>query len=366
MRYVNTNGLIKNLEVFEKERKAAIIWSEDEKRTFREKFSQFPKDFEKIASALELKSCADCILFYYQNKKKEGFRSRNKKKKAKVTAPRAGSMKSEANKQKQQLQHQQQQGNKPNIFNFDVPEYHYIDDEEDYDEEDFQQDIQMLTENPEQQQQNISITDSNTSDNGTEDSSKTSESSETNTKQAQSGKRSTQPTKVINTRSKFKTNNATQLQQQQTPQETQQQQQEPEPEPPKLQPSLESETISTTEECMPTAMLTLPMLPVPNVSNAAAVSEGGNHPPLRMTIIVTSPSHVKENASIASVASIVKETVTAASGFVPEPQVQSKDDLETSTDTASSNSQAEPSTEDLIRQHLSKMPGTKLVYLSVN
>ncbi|XP_065646349.1 uncharacterized protein LOC101236675 isoform X2 [Hydra vulgaris] len=82
-RFLNYNSLIQDVDVFEIQRKSAILWSDKEKQIFREKFTQFPKDFEKIASFLEQKKCADCVLFYYQNKKKEGFKSSKLKSKKK-------------------------------------------------------------------------------------------------------------------------------------------------------------------------------------------------------------------------------------------------------------------------------------------
>lgn len=361
MRYVNTNGLIKNVETFELDRKAAIIWSEDEKRIFREKFAHFPKDFERIASSLELKSCADCVLFYYQNKKKESFKSsKAKKKKTKAPAPRVGSMKTDPNKQKQQ-QSSSSTSNKPDLFNFEVEEYPYIDDEEDEDYElDSQEEPFSITDTEDskghplqQQDQSLDLIDETKQQQQSENDESKTTAENTNTKldnkPPTKGARATlQPTKVINTRSsKFKANNSNNNAVQQQPQQQEPEVQEP---PPKLVPSLESETISTTEECIPTSMITLPT-PSSPVNTAASSSENSN-PPLRMTIIVTSPSHVTENTPAVSVASIVKETVTAAaSSYTPEPSIaQSKDDVMPPTDV-------EPSTEDLIRQHLSKMPG---------
>ena len=88
------------------------------------------------------------------------------------------------------------------------------------------------------------------------------------------------------------------------------------------------------------------------------------HPPLRMKIIVTSPSAVKEKAPPPQTASIVSETITQTSYFGEAPP----DHPTASTATTSkqptvdvappASSSNEPSSEDLIRQHLNKMPGS--------
>lgn len=47
----------------------SVVWTEAEQRIFIDKFMAFPKNFRKIASYLPFKKTADCIAFYYRNKK---------------------------------------------------------------------------------------------------------------------------------------------------------------------------------------------------------------------------------------------------------------------------------------------------------
>jgi nuclear receptor co-repressor 1 len=89
IKYINNNGLIRDVEAYESARKASIIWTDEERQIFKEKYNQFPKDFEKIASFLEKKNVPDCVLYYYQNKKKDTFK-RSKSKKSKRRMPRSG------------------------------------------------------------------------------------------------------------------------------------------------------------------------------------------------------------------------------------------------------------------------------------
>ena len=69
------NGLITSEEADNEmeEEKIRNIWSPRERRIFLEKYQQFPKDFTKIASFLEHRTTADCLVFYYKNQKSEEF-----------------------------------------------------------------------------------------------------------------------------------------------------------------------------------------------------------------------------------------------------------------------------------------------------
>lgn len=69
VKFINRNGLIRDPLATLNERKHKNIWTEKERRIFKDKFIQNPKDFDLIASFLPGKSVPDCILFYYQTKK---------------------------------------------------------------------------------------------------------------------------------------------------------------------------------------------------------------------------------------------------------------------------------------------------------
>ena len=54
-------------------------WSADERRTFLEKFSQYGKQFSRIAAHLPLRSTADCVVWYYRHQKTDaGFTGKRK------------------------------------------------------------------------------------------------------------------------------------------------------------------------------------------------------------------------------------------------------------------------------------------------
>jgi Myb-like DNA-binding domain len=54
-------------------------WSAEERRTFLEKFSQYGKQFSRIAAHLPLRSTADCVVWYYRHQKTDaGFTGKRK------------------------------------------------------------------------------------------------------------------------------------------------------------------------------------------------------------------------------------------------------------------------------------------------
>ncbi|KAK3745339.1 hypothetical protein QZH41_018902 [Actinostola sp. cb2023] len=61
------------------ERKYRNIWTDKEKQIFKEKYTTNPKNFVLIAAYIENKSVADCILYYYQSKKKENYKQLSRK-----------------------------------------------------------------------------------------------------------------------------------------------------------------------------------------------------------------------------------------------------------------------------------------------
>lgn len=331
LRYINTNGRIRDLERFEKERKLTIIWTEDEKRIFREKFSQAPKDFEKISAALENKSCSDCVLFYYQNKKKEAFRS-SKTKKKKTKAIGKGSIKADQHKGK----NQNVMSSKITEFNFDVGEYSYIDEDEE-DDEDGETGVDgnndniepLLLEEENSQQAGIGINERDGDEvNNDAQSNPSNMMEETGGNEESSGEMNTDPQnkllktpskisnkpphKVFLTRSKINKSNSSDNKKTDT----------------------ETESAASNSE--------------PDQTQSEESGSESSYPPLRMTIIVTSPSNVKEKtAPAAPVASVISETVTQTSYFGETPPTQN---------IVSTVIPVEPSSEDLIRQHLNKMP----------
>uniref|UniRef100_A0A8C8FAK4 Nuclear receptor corepressor 2 n=1 Tax=Oncorhynchus tshawytscha TaxID=74940 RepID=A0A8C8FAK4_ONCTS len=75
IKFINMNGLMDDPMKVYKDRQVMNMWSEQEKDTFREKFIQHPKNFGLIASFLERKTVAECVLFYYLTKKNENYKN---------------------------------------------------------------------------------------------------------------------------------------------------------------------------------------------------------------------------------------------------------------------------------------------------
>lgn len=104
MRFVNNNGLLEDpLEIHKDAQKFETRWTDSEKQIFKEKYLQAPKNFVLISSFLPQKSVADCVQFYYLNKKDENYkqllRKQNMKRKRTMTKAQ----------QQEQLRQQQQQ-----------------------------------------------------------------------------------------------------------------------------------------------------------------------------------------------------------------------------------------------------------------
>uniref|UniRef100_A0A665WLJ2 Nuclear receptor corepressor 2 n=1 Tax=Echeneis naucrates TaxID=173247 RepID=A0A665WLJ2_ECHNA len=75
IKFINMNGLMDDPMKVYKDRQVMNMWSEQEKDTFREKFIQHPKNFGLIASFLDRKTVAECVLFYYLTKKNENYKN---------------------------------------------------------------------------------------------------------------------------------------------------------------------------------------------------------------------------------------------------------------------------------------------------
>ncbi|KAG0572956.1 hypothetical protein KC19_VG137600 [Ceratodon purpureus] len=72
-RFVSRNALVEDPIALEKERKTLNLWTTEERKVFTEKFAVYNKNFKVIASYLQLKTTADCVEYYYRNKKTEEF-----------------------------------------------------------------------------------------------------------------------------------------------------------------------------------------------------------------------------------------------------------------------------------------------------
>lgn len=68
VRFYDRNRLVEDALAQERERKVQNIWTEEEKRTFIEKYLMYPKNFREIAASLPGKTTADCVSYYYTYK----------------------------------------------------------------------------------------------------------------------------------------------------------------------------------------------------------------------------------------------------------------------------------------------------------
>lgn len=95
----SSNGLIQDPMALYRAAKLTNVWSDEEKKTFREKYSLrnttivtvslyiysgnryalYPKNFEAISTFLPSKTTADCVRYYYLHKKNEKFKQMARK-----------------------------------------------------------------------------------------------------------------------------------------------------------------------------------------------------------------------------------------------------------------------------------------------
>ncbi|XP_068186569.1 nuclear receptor corepressor 1 isoform X2 [Antennarius striatus] len=75
VKFINMNGLMDDPMKVYKARQFMNVWTEHEKEIFKEKFVQHPKNFCLIASYLERKCVADCVLYYYLTKKNHNYKT---------------------------------------------------------------------------------------------------------------------------------------------------------------------------------------------------------------------------------------------------------------------------------------------------
>nr|XP_026692214.1 nuclear receptor corepressor 2 isoform X2 [Ciona intestinalis] len=90
VRFISTNGFIREPFKDFKESQQLDSWAEQEKIIFKEKFVLHPKNFNLIASFIEKKSVADCILYYYLTKKTNNYKALVRKQSMKPKKPKSG------------------------------------------------------------------------------------------------------------------------------------------------------------------------------------------------------------------------------------------------------------------------------------
>ncbi|SPO22720.1 uncharacterized protein UTRI_01398 [Ustilago trichophora] len=97
LRYDDINGFVADPLAFYLDEFDPDVWSEEEKAIFARRYALWPKQFGKIAQALPHKTPAECVRYYYLNKKAPGndfkalaaARNRERKRKARVKPKKA-------------------------------------------------------------------------------------------------------------------------------------------------------------------------------------------------------------------------------------------------------------------------------------
>lgn len=97
LRYDDVNGFVADPVGFYLDEFDPDVWSEEEKAIFARRYALWPKQFGKIAQALPHKTPAQCVRYYYLNKKVPGndfkalaaARNRERKRKARVKPKKA-------------------------------------------------------------------------------------------------------------------------------------------------------------------------------------------------------------------------------------------------------------------------------------
>ncbi|KAF9133692.1 hypothetical protein BGW39_009172 [Mortierella sp. 14UC] len=95
VRYLDRNHLITDPATYYRLGPVTDNWTEEERQIFIKRYLIYPKQFGKIAAGIEEKTTSQCVLFYYREKKKIGFKellsNRGRKRK-----PAAGKRKEKA------------------------------------------------------------------------------------------------------------------------------------------------------------------------------------------------------------------------------------------------------------------------------
>ncbi|KAG0184812.1 hypothetical protein DFQ28_010432 [Apophysomyces sp. BC1034] len=78
--YDDRSGLVEDpLTYYHTGHDTEDAWNQQEMTTFMESYMQYPKQFEKIAAAVNTKTAPQCVLFYYRKKTKIDFKALMKK-----------------------------------------------------------------------------------------------------------------------------------------------------------------------------------------------------------------------------------------------------------------------------------------------
>ncbi|KAG0277282.1 hypothetical protein BGZ95_006183 [Linnemannia exigua] len=95
VRYLDRNHLVTDPATYYRLGPVTDNWTEEERQIFIKRYLIYPKQFGKIAAGIEDKTASQCVLFYYREKKKIGFKellsNRGRKRK-----PAAGKRKEKA------------------------------------------------------------------------------------------------------------------------------------------------------------------------------------------------------------------------------------------------------------------------------
>ncbi|KAF9899520.1 hypothetical protein EC991_008779 [Linnemannia zychae] len=95
IRYLDRNHLVTDPATYYRLGPVTDPWTEEERQIFIKRYLIYPKQFGKIAAGIEEKTASQCVLFYYREKKKIGFKellsNRGRKRK-----PAAGKRKEKA------------------------------------------------------------------------------------------------------------------------------------------------------------------------------------------------------------------------------------------------------------------------------
>ncbi|KAF9199349.1 hypothetical protein BGZ49_010556 [Haplosporangium sp. Z 27] len=72
--YYDRNHLVTDPAKYYRLGPVTDIWTEEEREIFIKRYLNYPKQFGKIAAGIENKTASQCVLFYYREKKKIGFK----------------------------------------------------------------------------------------------------------------------------------------------------------------------------------------------------------------------------------------------------------------------------------------------------